>query len=212
MPAINMSSITSKVGAYSRSVDGKLRMKECIQKYAAEGKDKTAGGGKVMTETEMMEAGAKLIWVLQETARGYDLPQSIMQHFNSLECSKPYKMPDGSMAIDVYFEDDLHRESLEDGYDHYGGRFGGRTGEGVDNIVAVLNNGAHAKNYVYGWWNGHSPTGDAILRSGVGSDFAWVKSKKDREALHFIQQAVDDFNGNYGAVYNVTAEAGDAYQ
>ena len=85
MPAINMSSIMSKVGAYSRSVSGKLRMKECIDKYAADGKGKTAGGGKVMTETDMLEAGAKLIQVLQETARACDLPQSIMQHFNSLE-------------------------------------------------------------------------------------------------------------------------------
>ena len=75
MPAINMSSIMSKVGAYSRSVSGKLRMKECIQKYAADGKSKTAGGSKVMTEDEMWKAAAKLIWVLQETARSFDLPQ-----------------------------------------------------------------------------------------------------------------------------------------
>ena len=112
MPAINMSSIMSKVGAYSRSVSGKLRMKECIQKYAADGKSKTASGDKVMTEDEMCKAGAKLIWVLQETARSFDLPQSVMQHFNSLECSKPYRMPDGSAVMYVYFEDDLHRDSL----------------------------------------------------------------------------------------------------
>ena len=212
MPAINMNSIMSKVGAYSRSVSGKLRMKECIQKYAAEGKSKTAGGSKVMTEDEMWKAAAKLIWVLQETARNFDLPQSVMQHFNSLECSKPYRMPDGSTVMYVYFEDDLRRESLEDGYDYYGGKFGGYTGEGIDNIVALLNNGAHAKDYTYGWWNGHSPTGDALSRSMGTDGFAWVKSKKDREGLHFIQQAVNDFNGNYGSEYNVTAEAGEAYQ
>nr|WP_290461580.1 hypothetical protein [Acutalibacter muris] len=207
MPAINMSSIMSKVGAYSRSVSGKLRMKECIQKYAADGKSKTASGDKVMTEDEMCKAGAKLIWVLQETARSFDLPQSVMQHFNSLECSKPYRMPDGSAVMYVYFEDDLHRDSLESGEGA-----NGYTGEGIDNIVALLNNGAHAKDYVYGWWNNHSPSGSAFARSMPNDDFAWVRSKKDRDALHFIQQAVNDFNGNYGAEYNVTAEAGEAYQ
>lgn len=212
MPAINMSSIMSKVGAYSRSVSGKLRMKECIQKYATDGKSRTSGGGKVITEDEMWKAAEKLICVLQETARSFDLPQSVMQHFMNLETSGPYKNPDGSTTICVHFGGDLSRESLEDGSDYYGGRFGGNTGEGIDNIVALLNNGANARNYAYGWWNGHSATGDAILRSGVKSDFAWVKSKKDREALHFIQQAVDDFNGNYGADYNVTATAGDDYQ
>ena len=78
--------------------------------------------------------------------------------------------------------------------------------------MALLNNGAHAKDYVYGWWNNHSPSGSAFARSMPNDDFAWVRSKKDRDALHFIQQAVNDFNGNYGAEYNVTAEAGEAYQ
>lgn len=208
MPAINMSSIMSKVGAYSRSVSGKLRMKECIQKYEAEGRKKTAGGGKVMTEAEMREAGAKLIQILQETARNNDLPQSVIQHFNSLECSKPYRMQDGSTLMYVYFEDDLHRDSLDDGMNGY-------TGEGINNIVALFNNGAHASDYVYGWWHDHEPINDAVLRSRVGDtkvNYALVRSQKDREGLHFIQQAVDDFNGNYGADYNVTATAGDDYQ
>lgn len=207
MPAINMSSIMSKVGTYSRSVSGKLRMKECIDKYAADGKGKTAGGGKVMTETDMLEAGAKLIQVLQETARACDLPQSIMQHFNSLECSKPIKMPDGSTLMYVYFEDNLRRESLDDGINGY-------TGEGIDNIVALFNNGYHASDYVYGWWDGHQATASTLFRSGsdIKANYAWVRSQKDREGLHFIQQAVDDFNGNYGAEYHVTATAGDVYQ
>jgi len=207
MPAINMSSIMSKVGAYSRSVSGKLRMKECIDKYAADGKGKTAGGGKVMTETDMLEAGAKLIQVLQETARACDLPQSIMQHFNSLECSKPIKMPYGSTLMYVYFEDNLRRESLDDGINGY-------TGEGIDNIVALFNNGYHASDYVYGWWDGHQATASTLFRSGsdIKANYAWVRSQKDREGLHFIQQAVDDFNGNYGAEYHVTATAGDVYQ
>lgn len=205
MPTINMGSIMSKVGAYSRSVEGKLRMKKCIDSYAASGVSKTAGGGKVITEDDMYRAAYKMMDVLRQTAREADLPSSVLQHILTMDCSKPYKMSDGHMEIWIYFGGDMHRESLENGD-------GGHTGEGIDNIVALFNNGAHASNYVYGWWNHHSPKGDALSRSSPSDDFAWVRSTKDREALHFIQQAVRDFNGNYGAEYNVTAVAGDDYQ
>lgn len=32
-----------------------------------------------------------------------------------------------------------------------------------------------------------------------------------REPLHFIQQTISDFNGNYGVDYDVTAVAADIY-
>lgn len=201
MANINLSSIMQKVEAYGRSANGKLRMKERIEKYAAEGINKTAAGNKVITETDMWTAAAKLISVLKNTAQSHDLPASVMQHFDSLHCSEIKKMPDGSSVIYIYFGGDLHRDSLySEGYD------------GIDNIVALLNNGYHAKNYVYGWWEGHSPTGDNSYRSGgFDSGDAWIRSRKDRGGLGFIQQAVQDFNGNYGADYNVTAIAGDDY-
>ena len=201
MANINIGSIMQKVDAYGRSVNGKLRMKECIERYAAEGVNKTAAGDKVITETEMWKAAAKLISVLKSTAQSCDLPASVMQHFDSLHCSEIYEMPDGSSVIYIYFGGDLHRDSLySEGYD------------GIDNIVALLNNGYHARNYVYGWWEGHSPTGDNSYRSGgFDSNDAWVRSRKDRNGLGFIQQAVQDFNGNYGADFNVTAIAGDDY-
>lgn len=204
MATINIGSIMNKVGAYSRSVEGKLRMKERINKYASEGQNKTAGGSKVMTEDDMYRAAYKMMDVLKQTAKESDLPPSVMQHILTMDCSKPYKMPDGHMEIWIYFGGDMHRESLEDGD-------GGHTGEGVNNIVALFNNGAHTSDYVYGWWNNHSPTGEALTRSSHVDGFAWVRSKKDREALHFIQQAVGDFNGNYGYDFNVTAVAGDDY-
>lgn len=210
MSGINMSSIMSKVGAYSRSVDGKLRMKDCIEKYVANGRSKTAAGDNVMTNDRMWEAAAKMITVLRTTANEYDLPESVRKHFDSLECTSPIKLNDGKMVVYVYFQDEidggLRRESLEDGE-------GGHTGEGINNIIALFNNGAHASKYVYGWWNGHKPHGEALARSGgqLDADYAWVRSRKDRDALHFIQQAVADFNGNYGYEYDVTAVAGDDY-
>lgn len=205
MAAINMNSIMNKVRAHSLSVSGKLQMKEYINKCRSDGRRETNAGGRVITEDDMRTAAGRLIKVLQDSARASDLPPSVMQHFYNLDYSEPKRMPDGSTIIYVYFGGDLHRESLEDGTDGY-------TGEGIDNIIALLNNGAHASNYVYGWWNGHSPSGEALTRSMSTDGYAWVRSKKDREGLHFIQQAVDDFNGNYGADYNVTAIAGEDYQ
>lgn len=139
---------------------------------------------------------------MRVTAAEYGLPESVMEHINGLESAGQIrKTPDG-YEIALYFEGDLHRDSLDNDLGY----------EGVDNIVALFNNGYHARNYVYGWWEGHKATGDGVLRSGVGTDFAWVRSKKEREPLHFIQQAVHDFNANYGADYGVTAVAGTAYE
>lgn len=190
-----------KVTAYSQTDKGKSKMREVIQQYHTDGVGKTGGGGKIMTEADMWTAAAKMIDVLRMEAKSYDLPASVLRHFDSLECSKIYEMPDGSSVIYIYFGDDLHRESLySDGY------------EGVRNIVALLNNGYHAQNYVYGDWDGHSPTGESKFDGRSIDTSAYIRSRKDREGLQFIQQAVQDFNGNYGADYNVTAIAGDDYE
>lgn len=200
MAIVNISSIMNKVQAYSRTANGKLRMKERIEKYANDGKNKTEAGAKIITEKEMYEAASKMIQVLRNTAQSHSLPASIMNQFDFLDASSIIKMPDGSSTIYIYFGGDLHRESLyPKGYD------------GVDNIIAVLNNGYHAKDYVYGWWDNHAATAENSYRSGPLSSDAWIRSKKDRDGLHFIEQAVQDFNGNYGSDYNVTAFAGDDY-
>lgn len=105
--------------------------------------------------------------------------------------------------IPLYFEGDLHRDSLDNDLGY----------EGINNIVALFNNGYHAQNYVYGWWDNHSPSGAAIGHSLYNDNYAWVRSKKERDALKFIQQAISDFNGNYGSEYNITAViAADIYE
>lgn len=187
MATINMSSIMNKVNAYGRSANGKLKMKECIDKYVEKGVRKTAAGDRVITETDMWTAATKLIKVLQDTARSHSLPSSVMEHFDKLECSKIYEMPDGSSVIYVYFGDDLHRDSLMP--QKYGG---------VDNIVALINNGYDEHpNMEKVWGEWHDVRIHALSK---------------RTGLHFIQQAIQDFNGNYGADYNVTAVAGDDYE
>lgn len=192
----------SKVSAYAQSSAGKEKMNKRIQQYVSSGVKQTAAGDKILTEDKMWEAVSKFLYVMRVTAAEYGLPESVMEHINGLESAGQIrKTPDG-YEIALYFEGDLHRDSLDNDLGY----------EGVDNIVALFNNGYHARNYVYGWWEGHKATGDGVLRSGVGTDFAWVRSKKEREPLHFIQQAVHDFNANYGADYGVTAVAGTAYE
>lgn len=141
---------------------------------------------------------------MKTTAADYDLPESVMEHINGIESSGYItKLPNNEgYEIHLSFSGDLHRDSLDNDLGY----------EGVDNIVALFNNGYHAKNFVYGWWDGHKATGDGVLRSGVDTDFAYVRSKKEREALRFIQQAVMDFNASYGAEYGVTAVEGIIYQ
>jgi len=189
MAVINMNSIMGKVRSYIRSAEGKLRMKQKIEQYRRDDVHKTAGGGKVVTYAMMREAAWKFIKVLLDTARGYDLPPSVMQYFYTLNYSEPQQMPDGSTTIFVYFDGDgdLHRESLMP--EDY---------SGIDNVVALLNNGYDehpnmAK--VWGEWHGR-----------------FIHGLTERAGLQFIQQAVNDFNSNYGTAYNVTAVAGDDYQ
>ena len=194
---INMGSIMSKMRAFSESPKGKKRMKACLEMYEKEGRASTAAGDKLLTEKMMWEAVSKFIHVMKITAADYDLPESVMEHINGLESSGLItKLPnDGGYEIHLSFSGDLHRDSLENDLGY----------EGIDNIVALFNNGYHARNYVYGWWDNHKATGDGVLRSGYDSKFAYVRSRKEREALRFIQQAVINFNANYGTEYGVTA-------
>lgn len=194
-------SISSKLNAWANSPRGQAKIQAKLQEYAKNGVTKTAAGDSVVNERKIYEAAAKLISVLQSTARSNGLPASVMRHFDSLQCSKICIMPDGTSEIYIYFGDDLHRDSLySDGYD------------GVHNIIAVLNNGYHASNYVYGDWDNHAPTGESRFDGRSIDSSAYIRSRKDREGLHFIQQAIIDFNGNYGSDFNATAIAGDEYQ
>ena len=195
-------SLSSKLNAWIRSPQGQARLQGKMAEYTRYGIEKTAAGDSIIPEKRGWEAAAKFIQVLQMTAKSYDLPESVMKHIDEIDIGSIIRIGDG-FEVPLYFGGDLHRNSLENDATSYGG---------IDNIVALFNNGYHASNYVYGWWDGHSPSGESIGRSLHNEDFAWVRSKKEREALKFIQQAISDFNGNYGSDYNVTAVAADIYE
>lgn len=200
---ISASALQRKAEAWSKTPEGQRRIKEVIGRYRKEGRITTNAGSSLDSREALIAAADKMMSVLRRDAMDAGLPESVMKHFDSMAYGTPIPLSDGTYMLAIYFTDDLHRDSLENDYTDY---------EGVDNIIALFNNGAHAENYTYGWWDGHSPTGEAVGKAMPFNNFAWVRSKKDREGLHFIQQAVADFNGNYGSMYNVTASAGDEYK
>lgn len=195
-------SLASKLDAWCRSDAGKQRMQDKIREYRKDGTKTTAAGSSVMGEDRALKASAKFMELLHKNALACNLPASVMAHIQDMESGKIIELSDGWFMLPIYFGGDLHRDSLENDATSY---------DGIDNIVALFNNGYHASDYVYGWWNNHSPTGAAIGHSSYQDDFAWVRSRKDRDALRFIQQTIADFNGNYAADLDVTAVAADIY-
>lgn len=185
--SFNMSSIMGKVETWSKSPEGKRRIKECLEKYEKEGRTVTNAGGRLRSEEMMYEVAYKFITLLRSTAQNMNLPDSVLEHFDSLDCSRPLKRPDGKTALYVYFKDNLHRDSLRP--DKY---------SGVDNIIAVLNNGYDKHENMAKVW-------------GIWHDVR-VHALTERTGLRFIQQAVNTFNDEYGAYYGVTAISGDDYR
>lgn len=212
MPSIDMSSIMKKVGAYAKSPDGIKRQTAVLDKYRKEGVRKTGTGDRVITTTDMEDAAAKLALMITNAARSYagmsgsgGIPPSVMSLIETLDYTKPMEMSDGSYVVNLYFcladRDALYRPSLLDTYG------------GIDNIIALFNSGYNASDYVYGYWDNHQYTGEwNILRQNPFSDFAYIRSRKERDGLYFMQSGVDDFNGNYGSYYGANAVLGDEYK
>lgn len=201
---IDESALMAKLHAWEKVPENRKRMDAKIKEISGrDGVATTAAGSRVRTEEDMLMAADKFIDILQRCAEDANLPESVMAHFRELFASRPVKLPNGETVVVVRFGGDLHRDSLENDLGY----------EGIDNIVALFNNGYKAGGTVYGWWNGHSPTtAETGYRSGSGENtYAWVPSKAERPALKFIQQAVADFNGNYGADYGAVAIAGEDY-
>ena len=107
-----------------------------------------------------------------------------------LDYGKPYKVGD-NYCINVWFENELHRESLLP-----------KEWDGIDNIAALLNSGYIAGGAVYGEWIDHNQKSHGDV---------W--SLRKRAGAHFVEQAISDFMGNYATEYNVIKiEASDDYR
>lgn len=190
MPIANMDSILDKIYAWERSEKGQKKIQSTVNKYIRNNVSKTQAGSRVITERDMHQAARNLVQVIKETSQGCDLPPSVIAHFDSLKAGKPQRQPDNSYKIEINFTDDLTRESLQP--EKYGG---------VRNIIAIFNNGypsdvgrSEAISHVTGMWHGKETT-------ALGY----------RAGLYFLQDAVNDFNINYGMPLGMYAEVGAVY-
>lgn len=194
MALINEASISKKLKQWSLTKPGKQRMSDAIRTMKKQGKRKTAGGSEILTIPMMQALAQELIHTLKTTAASYNLAPSVMKHFDSLD----YAIEDsgsGDYECYIYFTDDLSRNSLETDDSQ---------GEGINNIVALFNNGYVASAPKYGWWNGHSPTGESVYRSGQNNNSAYVRSTQARPSLHFMQAAIEDFYKKYKSKYKMS--------
>ena len=178
---ISANSLMKKLNTYAATPKGKKAIKDVVDGSKKSGK-RLASGDKIISEADMDAAADRLIEIIKSL-----LPDSIKTVGDSLGRSLPEEQATGETEVKIYFnEAELRRESLRSDL----------FPDGIDNIVALLNNGYNARNYVYGEWKGHN---------------VWVRSRKDREPLLFMQKAVDEFNARYGERYNVTAILDSAY-
>ena len=200
--SISLGSIESKVEAWSKSKEGQRRINEVISGYRKAGKSRTAAGGIVFGDEDMIQLASEFIDILKAEAGSSGLKDSVLKHFDSLIADPPVQSGTGRdgedmFCVNIRFADDLKRDSLDnDGYHDY---------PGVNNIVALFNNGVDAAATTYGLWKKHAPTGAAIIRSTA--DSAWAKTEPVRPPLQFIQRAVDIFQKKYSNVVGFTVIA-----
>lgn len=169
---INMNSINKKINAFLSSPTGQKKIAQLAGvKISAIGVE------------EANAAAQNMISVLRSTAGGYGLPESVAGCFDGLSASAPVKVSDNRYEVSISLGGNLARNSLAPS------RYGG-----VNNIVALFNNGYEAGNYVY-------PEGES----------KYTRSRKSRSGLHFMQQAVSSFNSSYGAAHNAVATLSGKY-
>lgn len=187
--AFSAGEIMTKLNAYAKTPEGKKKMDDKIQSYRkgadphVKSSGKTYGGGSIMTEKEMIDAAKDFISMLRTAAASANLPPSVMEHVESFMFTVPYMRPDGSASIEIYMSDAPGRASL------YPKKY-----DGVDNIVAIFNNGYTAKDRVYGKWHDK-----------------YVSSLDKRQGSFFMQKAVDAFMDKYGSEFDVSVELDPIY-
>ena len=129
---ISEAELAKKIAKWQKTPDGKRRTKEYVDGLRATG-GTTVSGQKVIGQKDMDNAAKILIEEIQRR-----LPESLKELGDSLVCTQAVKLADGQYEMAIRFSDPLHRDSLENdlGYD------------GIDNIVALFNNGYTAEEIV----------------------------------------------------------------
>ena len=176
MAGINMESILAKAKACTNTSQFQQKVQQKADVLIREGGVAQTSSGRMVTISGMQMAAAKFIEVLQNEieSSGIAIADAI-----SLTRSDPYKVGTNKYQIQVSFTGDLHRDSL------VAGKYDGAD-DGVDNIIALFNNGYSAGNTVYGIWHGEQ-----------------IASLPTRPGIHFIASAVRNYMANYASEYGV---------
>lgn len=168
--------ILEKLSKYSRTPTGGKR----IARFVSEKRDhgSTFANGQVAIGKKQMTEMAN---ALADMIRA-KLPPSISSVGDTLSATPPIKLTNGDYKIVLSFDKAaLPRDSLAKG----------RGFDGIDNIVALFNNGYSKDKIgrVWGKWVSHD---------------IYIHNKESWEGQHFMQAAVDQFNSTYGTKYGTT--------
>lgn len=168
-----MASILAKANRYLNGAEGKRRIRELTDKVMLGEITLSSGGGRGTIHTPE-EAADKFIEVLRRTIASSGLSIDAFDAISDFDYTRAVKVGD-KYIVNVYFVDDMHRDSLYPmGYN------------GISDLASLLDSGYSAKNYVYGDWHGER-----------------IRSRTTFPGVHFMDQAVADFMGNYASEYNV---------
>ena len=194
-------SIEDKLRRYFRSEKFQKKCDETVKRYNAEGYNKTNSGSELANDKTFAEMTAAMAGFIEARAAKDGVPDSVLRNIRSLRFFQSKLTGDNRWhEVKMFFDSDYSRPSLyEDGYD------------GIDNIIALFNNGYVARQSVYGAWDGHKPTGESIFHSYTAENSPHIPSKIGRPTLEFMQKAVHDFNAEYGEKYKIKVVLGDVY-
>lgn len=185
--SINEKSIMDKVRKFSKTDKGKSIMNDKIRSYMHDGVSRTNGNSTIATESDMIHEAEKLKRSILDTVQSLvasgELPECIYQIVNEMNIEMPFERKsfiDGETQYEMglWFDDDMiKRQSLMrvDNKDI-------RTGNGINNIVAMFNNGVDTDKTVFGIWENH-----------LGEEIFVGKSKNKRPALRFMQDGIESY-------------------
>lgn len=180
-----MSSITAKVAEWQKSPEGKKRIENAILNIVV-GIAPKHPNQNVVTFDTMNKLADILIQNIKDLAYerlpSYNAINSVGGALEGLTHTKPISIGRGMYSIDIYFdnESDLYRPSLRP--DIYP--------SGAYDIVSLFELGYSTKDdaTVSGVWHGKQTV-----------------STPHREGLHFMRDAVDAYNIEYGDLYYTNA-------
>lgn len=186
MPQINVESILAKAGKYVEQPAMQTKIEKFVDDAYLGTGDAAISHRPAHTPEDAADRFCSVLRSeIDDSAAGKDgnfksgkLGNTAVAALKELDYGKAHKESKYKYSIGVYFENDLHRDSLDEE----------RYPEGVNNIAALLNRGYHARHSVKGVWR---------------DDDRVIWSLPRRVGAGFIDRAISNFYGNYAADYGV---------